>query len=312
VIGIGDRALVGLGALAEVAGIDAHDFLAASRARSVQALRSAARSGGSWTFGRRPYSPFVHGNRLLGRHIGLARGVRPSLRPLGPAHEIGGLRFWRGQIAGREAVFVESGAGKVNAGVATSLLLDRFGCRALMLCGVAGGLDPALASATSWSAPATSSTTTARIAKATSSPSSPAAGPRAAAPTGIRLSRGRAAGGAPARGGRRPRARAAAGRGRRRPRVPGIHFGTILTGDSFINGEDHRRRLHDEFAAKAVEMEGGAIAQVVRRWGDDIPFVNVRCLSDLAGRSSHLDFRAFLPIAARYASQVAHHLAPVI
>src|SRR4029453_6039030 len=34
--------------------------------------------------------------------------------------------------------------GKVNAGVATSLLLDRFGCRALLMGGVAGGLDPAL------------------------------------------------------------------------------------------------------------------------------------------------------------------------
>ena len=54
------------------------------------------------------------------------------------------------------------------------------------------------------------------------------------------------------------------------------------------------------------------MAQVARRWGDDIPFVNVRCLSDLAGRSSHLDFRAFLPVAARYASLVAHRLAPVI
>jgi adenosylhomocysteine nucleosidase len=51
---------------------------------------------------------------------------------------------------------------------------------------------------------------------------------------------------------------------------------------------------------------------VARRWGGDIPFVNVRCLSDLAGRSSHLDFRAFLPIAAKYASQVAHRLAPAI
>jgi adenosylhomocysteine nucleosidase len=54
------------------------------------------------------------------------------------------------------------------------------------------------------------------------------------------------------------------------------------------------------------------VAQVARRWGDDIPFVNVRCLSDLAGAESHLDFRAFLPVAARYASIVAHRLAPVI
>ncbi len=67
-----------------------------------------------------------------------------------------------------------------------------------------------------------------------------------------------------------------------------------------------------EFKAHAVEMEGGAVAQVARRWGDDIPFVNVRCLSDLAGAESHLDFRAFLPVAARCASQVAHRLAPVI
>ena len=72
-----------------------------------------------------------------------------------------------------------------------------------------------------------------------------------------------------------------------------------------------RRRLHAEFAAKAVEMEGGAVAQVAQRWGN-VPFVNVRCLSDLAGRSSHLDFRPFLPVAARYASVVAHRLAPAI
>ena len=42
-------------------------------------------------------------------------------------------------------------------------------------------------------------------------------------------------------------------------------------------------------------MEGGAVAQVAHRWGADIPVVNVRCLSDLAGAESHLDFRAFLP-----------------
>ena len=78
-----------------------------------------------------------------------------------------------------------------------------------------------------------------------------------------------------------------------------------------MNSDALRERLHLEFSAQAVEMEGGAVAQVARRWGD-IPFVNVRCLSDLAGRSSHLDFRAFLPIAAKYASQVAHRLAPAI
>jgi adenosylhomocysteine nucleosidase len=95
-------------------------------------------------------------------------------------------------------------------------------------------------------------------------------------------------------------------------RQPGVHFGTILTGDCFVNSERTRRSLHEHFAAQAVEMEGGAVAQVASRWDADIPVVNVRCLSDLAGAESHLDFHAFLPVASRYASQVAHRLAPAI
>ena len=95
-------------------------------------------------------------------------------------------------------------------------------------------------------------------------------------------------------------------------RVPGVHFGAILTGDAFVNADALRERLRGEFQAHAVEMEGGAVAQIARRWGEDIPFVNVRCLSDLASSASHLDFRAFLPVASRYASLVAHRLAPVI
>jgi adenosylhomocysteine nucleosidase len=83
-------------------------------------------------------------NRLLGVISALPEEFAHLSDQSGKSTEIGGLAFWRGAVAGREAVFVESGAGKVNAGVATALLLDRFGCRALMLCGVAGGIDPAL------------------------------------------------------------------------------------------------------------------------------------------------------------------------
>ena len=228
--------------------------------------------------------------------------------------EIGGLAFWRGEIAGREAVFVESGAGKVNAGVATALLLDRFGCRALMLCGVAGGLDPALGVGDVVVGTSNIQHDYGMQKRTASTPSSPAAGPRWAATGRRAIAVADTAGGAPARGGGRARAGAAAGSGRRRPaRRPSVHFGA----------DPDRRQLRQfrahcggactsEFQAHAVEMEGGAVAQVARRWGDDIPFVNVRCLSDLAGGESHLDFRAFLPVAARYASQVAHRLAPVI
>lgn len=252
-------------------------------------------------------------NRLLGVISALPEEFSHLSDQSGPAHKFGGLSFWRGQIAGREAVFVESGAGKVNAGVAASLLLDRFECRALMLSGVAGGLDPGLGVGdvvvgtshiqhdygTHREGYFLTIQPGSRPSRGADDwrPGYPESGPLVArlkdAVAGLALEALPAEVGVGAR-------------------LPSIHFGTILTGDSFINAEEHRQRLHGEFAAKAVEMEGGAVAQVARRWGDDIPFVNVRCLSDLAGRSSHLDFRAFLPIAARYASQVAHRLAPVI
>ena len=252
-------------------------------------------------------------SRLLGVISALPEEFVHLSDQSGPVQTIGSLAFWRGAIAGREAVFVESGAGKVNAGVATSLLLDRFECRALMLCGVAGGLDPALGVGdvvvgthhvqhdygTHREGYFLTIQPGSRPSRGTDDwkPGYPESEPLVArlkeAVAGLALDPLPAEVGVGAR-------------------TPAIHFGTILTGDSFINAEDHRQRLHGEFAAKAVEMEGGAVAQVARRWGDDIPFVNVRCLSDLAGRSSHLDFRAFLPIAAKYASQVAHRLAPAI
>jgi adenosylhomocysteine nucleosidase len=37
----------------------------------------------------------------------------------------------------------------------------------------------------------------------------------------------------------------------------------------------------------------------------------VRCLSDLASGDSHIVLDAFVSAAAKYASQVAHRLAPV-
>jgi adenosylhomocysteine nucleosidase len=251
-------------------------------------------------------------NRLLGVISALPEELAHLSDQSGTSSEIGGLAFWRGEIAGRTAVFVESGAGKVNAGVATSLLLDRFDCRALLLCGVAGGLDPALGVGdvvigTSniqhdyglekeggfvhiqpGSRPSLGGDWTRGYPE-----SDPVVARLQAALSGLVLEPLPAEVGAGCR-------------------TPAIHFGAILTGDSFVNSERTRRYLHERFGAHAVEMEGAAVAQVAKRWGDDIPVVNVRCLSDLAGAESHLDFRAFLPVAARYASQVAHRLAPVI
>ena len=251
-------------------------------------------------------------NRLLGVISALPEEFAPLSDQSGESSKIAGFCFWQGRIAGREAIFVESGAGKVNAGVAAALLLDRFGCRALLLCGAAGGLDPALGIGD--------------IVIGTTNIQHDYGVEKQDGfwhiQPGSRPSRGEDfAPGYAVSDELLARLRAAlaglvleplpldVGAGQRKPE---IHFGPILTGDSFVNSERTRQRLHQRFAAQAVEMEGGAVAQIARRWGEDIPVVNVRCLSDLAGAESHLDFRAFLVVAARSASQVAHRLAPVI
>ena len=50
--------------------------------------------------------------------------------------------------------------------------------------------------------------------------------------------------------------------------VPGqIIYGTVLTGDQYLNCESTRQRLLSELDGKAIEMEGGAVAQVCEAFG---------------------------------------------
>ena len=58
--------------------------------------------------------------------------------------EVARLRFHQGLLDGHRVVLVGAGMGKVNAAIVTTLLADRFGCRVIVLSGVAGGLDPSL------------------------------------------------------------------------------------------------------------------------------------------------------------------------
>ena len=72
-----------------------------------------------------------------------------------------------------------------------------------------------------------------------------------------------------------------------------IKKGLIATGDSFISDESVIKRLKNELPnLEAVEMEGGAVAQVAEQEG--IPWVIVRVISDSADSNSETDFDKFL------------------
>ena len=72
-----------------------------------------------------------------------------------------------------------------------------------------------------------------------------------------------------------------------------INMGLIATGDSFISDESIIKSLKDEIPdLEAIEMEGGAVAQVAEQEG--VPWAIVRVISDSADSNSEMDFDRFL------------------
>ncbi|WP_117169155.1 5'-methylthioadenosine/S-adenosylhomocysteine nucleosidase [Paraliobacillus sediminis] len=79
--------------------------------------------------------------------------------------------------------------------------------------------------------------------------------------------------------------------------------GLIGTGDSFMQDPIRVGLVREKFPLLiAAEMEAAAIAQVCFQY--DTPFVIIRALSDIAGKESAVSFDAFLEKAAKHASQL--------
>ena len=85
-----------------------------------------------------------------------------------------------------------------------------------------------------------------------------------------------------------------------------VHEGVIATGDQFIHSGDVRGRIHDLFGAKAVEMEGGAVAHACYMHG--IPCGVLRSISDQADGHSDMDYPTFANLAASHSQQVVENL----
>jgi adenosylhomocysteine nucleosidase len=237
----------------------------------------------------------------LGSHdFALRRGGRIAL---------GGFHFKTGSIEGHPVVLAEAGVGKVATALVGGLLLDRFGCSGLIFSGVAGGLDPKLALGDVVIADELLQHDYGAMVNGRLKPFRPGD-----APIGVAHNRFAFTMAPPLR-----RAVAKAIKGLKLPPLPGtlqaerrpkVVLGRVLSGDQFVNCAAMRARLAREFHGQAVEMEGAALAQVADRFG--VPCIVVRCLSDLAGGDSHVDFKTFLPAAAAAAAAVVHRLIPVI
>lgn len=79
--------------------------------------------------------------------------------------------------------------------------------------------------------------------------------------------------------------------------------GLIASSDSFMSDADHVERVKLLFPQMiAAEMEAAAVAQVCHQFGT--PFVVIRALSDIAGKEASVSFDEFLPVAARHSTEI--------
>ncbi len=195
-----------------------------------------------------------------------------------------GFAFYAGRLAGRDVVLVRSDIGKVNAAIATTLLLDDYAPDAVINTGSAGGFDTELevgdliigekvchhdVDVTPFGY------------EAGQVPGQPAcfladhqlvqAARHAADEIGVRHK-----------------------------------SGLIASGDRFMHEPDDVARVRQRFPAMlAAEMEAAAIAQTCHRFA--VPFVIIRALSDIAGKENVVTFEQFLDTAAEQAARLIEH-----
>lgn len=223
---------------------------------------------------------------------------------------LGGLEFDRGRLDGQAVVLAEAGIGKVNTSVVATLLAARFDADILAFSGVAGGLDPALGIGDLVIAERTVQHDCGVIENDRLEPYQAGHVPffNPTERLGYEMPPAMLERIKKALGGLEFAELATEAGGSGKPAQ--IAYGTILAGDQYIHCETTRERLHRTFDAKAVAMEGGAMAQVAERFG--LPWLEIRALSDLAGADSRFDFARFVDAVAERSATVLRRILPVL
>jgi adenosylhomocysteine nucleosidase len=207
-------------------------------------------------------------------------------------------RFDTGTLDGHDVVLAGSGMGKVNAALVATLLADRFHCSAIVFSGVGGGLDPTLAIGDVVIADRVIQHDAGVLEDERIQPYQAGHVPfiNPTERLGYDVD---------------PALLARVKELLADVTIAGqIAYGTVLSGDQYLHCETTRERLHREFGGRAVEMEGGSIAQVCEAFG--IPWLVIRALSDLAGGNSRFDFASFVDQAAASSATIVRRLLPVL
>lgn len=193
------------------------------------------------------------------------------------------MEFCEGTLHGRDVVVVQSGIGKVNAGICAQLLADRFQADHVINTGVAGSLDAEI----NIGDIVVSTDCVYHDMDATIFGYKPGEVPqmgRLDFPADSALT-----------------ALAADTCRQVNPEI-GVFTGRIASGDQFISSRERKDEIVKEFHALCVEMEGAAIAHTC--FLNHIPFVIIRAISDKADDSATEDYPAFEKKAAAHCARL--------
>ncbi|MCO4326613.1 5'-methylthioadenosine/S-adenosylhomocysteine nucleosidase [Staphylococcus agnetis] len=189
--------------------------------------------------------------------------------------------FYKGKLNNTNVVLIQSGIGKVNVAISTTLLIQQFKPELIINTGSAGGLQPGL----SLGDVVVSTSVTYHDADARAfgyamgqipgMPESYVADKTLIHHVNDVLN----------------------------TLEQPVREGMIVSGDSFIGTEQQRAVILKHFPnAMAAEMEAAAIAQTCYQF--NVPFIVTRAISDLADGDAGMTFEAFLKVASKSSSQM--------
>lgn len=192
------------------------------------------------------------------------------------------LVFFTGELHGHEIVLVKCGIGKVASAVATTMIIDKFDPDFVVNTGSAGGFDKEL-----------------NIGDIVISD---AVTHHDVDLTVFGYMLGQCAG-MPENYVCNEQLIKAAEKSAKQIEGVKVKRGLVCSGDSFVGSDELALATQKRFPSMiAVEMEGAAIAQTAYLMG--IPFLVIRSLSDIAGKTSTVSFQVYLQKAAQNSAQL--------
>ncbi len=212
--------------------------------------------------------------------------LRDSLTQL-HTHKIGkNITMYTGKYAGKDIALCQSGIGKVNAAVATTLLIEHFSPDCVINTGSAGGVGKGL-----------------KVGDVV-------IGTQIAHHDVDVTAFGYAHGQVP----QMPAFYTCDSTLTYAAEAAAVNFkdahifrGVIVSGDQFINGQDKIAQIRRHFPEiQAIEMEAAAIAQTCFLL--KMPFVIIRAISDSADENANISFDEFLATAAQHSAKMVHQM----